>query len=299
MNDATATATDTATRSRVCIEYNAKAIAFMTQGHHVDAANAIKIALLGLETEHNDGIPNQTGIGNRQTRAVTPPPPPLQQTTAPAAVPLGHPHQPLNAPPNFASQYPPHPRPMATMGALTSVPLLTTEEANALSPDNLFTLYPRVFDISVQEGAEEINEARLMVVLLYNLAVLTHIRVLAAAERESSKLGRRAFNQGGDKAMRHVRALYRNVMKCIYTTWSQEDADEMVLLLLAVACNSGHVNSHRTDFGATRESLGVLLRLVTLTTARLTIPTDDFAIFFDSVCIFLEGAVDLCIAPAA
>jgi len=296
MNDATATAT--ATRSRVCLEYNAKAIAFMTQGHHVDAANALKIALLGLETEHDDGIPNQTGIGNHQTRAVTPPPPPLQHTTAPAAVPLGHLHQPLHAPPNFAYQYPPPPRPMATMGALTSVPLLTTEEANALSPDNLFTLYPRVFDISVQEGVEEINEARLMVVLLYNLAVLTHIRVLAAAERESSNLGR-AFNQDGDKAMRHVRALYRNVMKCIYTTWSQEDADEMVLLLLAVACNAGHVNSHRTDFGATRESLGVLLRLVTLTTARLTIPTDDFAIFFDSVCIFLEGAVDLCIAPAA
>ena len=47
-----------------------------------------------------------------------------------------------------------------------------------------------------------------------------------------------------------------------------------------------------------RESLSLLIRLITLSISSSVVPDDDFRVFFDNVCVFLEG-MDLAIAPAA
>ena len=149
------------------------------------------------------------------------------------------------------------------------------------SPSNLFSFYPKMLNIS--SSASSISQV--LVVLLYNLAVLSHIDVMIQKPPSPQRL------------MKSLE-LYETAMKVAHTSWTAQDADSMVLVLLAVTNNVGHIHSHLLNFQQTRESLSLQMHLLSRACEESPIPMDDYEVFFESVCTFLDGH-DLTLAPAA
>jgi hypothetical protein len=176
-----------------------------------------------------------------------------------------------------------HPRtiPGSLRHGIQRVRLLSRENSLALSPSNLFPLYASAFTLD-SDVALRFSEAGWMAILLFNLGVTCHLQALI-------------HHPGDDRAMKQVMDTYRKVMKVVYYMW---DADERAWLIMALTCNMGHVHSHRMDFSATRHCLSLLLRLTTQPYAKKLLPPEDYKVFFDTVCLLLEG-MDLTNAPAA
>ncbi|CAB9515574.1 expressed unknown protein [Seminavis robusta] len=170
-----------------------------------------------------------------------------------------------------------------------SVRLMSKEEAHRLSPNNLFQLYPCAF-VMDPGRSHEISETTLSMVLLYNLGLATQLAALTTHRQD-------------DLVMRHAIDVYGNVTSLIHQTFSSnrkvaQQGGDLVWLLLAMACNTGHIHSHRLDFCNTRQTLSWLKGLICLPMARLSVPSEDFRLFIENVCTFLEGR-NLSLAPAA
>lgn len=176
--------------------------------------------------------------------------------------------------------------PTIAQSPIVSVPILNAEQAlkNVNSPSNLFTLYPRMFRIA-PDAANKLSISKILVVLLYNLAIASHIEAITQESPCPSHL-------------KKVLELYETAMRVAHTSWSTHDAEELLCVLLALTNNVGHVHSHMLNFQQTRESLSLQMHLLARATEENPLAMEDYEIYFESVCVFLDGH-DLCLAPAA
>ena len=166
---------------------------------------------------------------------------------------------------------------------IVSVPILNMQEVSINSPSNLFTLYPRMFRIV--GSIQQLSISKILVVLLYNLAVASHMEAITQDTPNPQNL-------------KKVLELYETAMRVAHTSWSTQDAEQLLCVLLALTNNVGHVHSHLLNFQQTRESLSLQMHLLARATEENPLEMHDYEIFFESVCVFLDGH-DLCLAPAA
>jgi hypothetical protein len=151
------------------------------------------------------------------------------------------------------------------------------------SPSNLFTFYPRMFRIS--SDANDLSISKILVVLLYNLAVASHMDTISEDTPNPQQL-------------KKVLELYETAMRVAHTSWTTKDAEQFLCVLLALTNNVGHIHSHMLNFQQTRESLSLQMHLLARATEENPLALEDYEVFFESVCVFLDGH-DLCLAPAA
>ena len=170
-----------------------------------------------------------------------------------------------------------------TGAPIVSVPILNMEEVTINSPSNLFTLYPRMFRIV--GNMQQLSISKILVVLLYNLAVASHMEAITQETPNPQHL-------------KKVLELYETAMRVAHTSWSTQDAEELLCVPLALTNNVGHVHSHMLNFQQTRESLSLQMHLLARATEENPLDMQDYEVFFESVCVFLDGH-DLCLAPAA
>jgi hypothetical protein len=144
----------------------------------------------------------------------------------------------------------------------------------------------------MDKNAPAIYDApKVMVVLLYNLAVLCHITAI----REGEQLG--------SSRCSHILETYQTALQVVASYWDQEDVESMLWLLLAISNNIGHIHSNSeslNNFQETREIVFKVTNLLTRTSPqRSKMPLQEYKTFFESVFIFLEGTTGLYLAPAA
>lgn len=241
--------------TKLRIELNTFAIVLLAEGRYAEAMAALKAALRTLSGPSGYVPTSDAATG------------PFVGDTSFAV------STPSNQPPREPYKLP--------RGAIYTVPILRLEQCVALSPDNLFPLYSYAF-AGDPEMMTALSDAGWMAILMYNLAIASHLHALIHRSRNH-------------RALRQVMELYQKVMKVAYYHWN---ADERAWILMALTCNMGHIHSHRLNFVATRQCLSLLLRMTAQSYAEKLIPRDDYRVFFDTVCTFLEG-MDLSIAPAA
>ncbi|CAB9516560.1 expressed unknown protein [Seminavis robusta] len=164
---------------------------------------------------------------------------------------------------------------------VVSVPIATSTNVN--SPANLFTFYPRMFRITSE--AKDLSISKILVVLLYNLAVASHMDAITEEIPDPQHL-------------KKVLELYETAMRVAHTSWNTADAEQLLCVLLALTNNVGHIHSHLLNFQQTRESLSLQMHLLARATEENPLAMEDYEIYFESVCVFLDGH-DLCLAPAA
>ena len=231
-----------------CINWNTNAVALTLAGRNDEAISTIKKSLKVLESLFNA---SKQGVDIRSGSSA-------DSTTTPNT-----------------SQAP-----------IVSVPILSAEQAlqNVNSPSNLFTLYPRMFRIAPDAG-NKMSISKILVILLYNLAIASHAEALAEESPSPAHL-------------KKVLELYETAMRVAHTSRSPQDAEELLCVLLALTNNVGHVHSHMLNFQQTRESLSLQMHLLARATQENPLAVEDYEIYFESVCVFLDGH-DLCLAPAA
>ena len=232
-----------------CINWNTNAVALTLAGRNDEAISTIKKSLKVLETLFNA---SKQGVDVCSTRSST-------HTSTSSA---------------------------SKQSPIISVPILNNGQAavDVNSPSNLFTLYPRMFRIA-EDAANKLTISKILVVLLYNLAVASHIEAIT----QESPCPRH---------LKKVLELYETAMRVAHTSWSTQDAEEFLCVLLALTNNVGHVHSHLLNFQQTRESLSLQMHLLARATEDNPLAMEDYEIYFESVCVFLDGH-DLCLAPAA
>jgi len=228
-----------------CIDWNTNAVALTLAGRKDEAIKTIKKSLKVLETLFN---------ASKQGIAI----PELSATNA-----------------NTSAQGPQAP--------VVSVPIMNMQEVTINSPANLFSLYPRMFRIV--GDVQQLSISKILVVLLYNLAVASHMEVITQ-------------DTPNPQHLKKVLELYETAMRVAHTSWSTQDAEELLVVLLALTNNVGQVHSHMLNFQQTRESLSLQMHLLARATEENPLDMQDYEIFFESVCVFLDGH-DLCLAPAA
>ena len=227
-------------------ELNAKAVECLTEGTYDDAAKMLKQALAKL----------QTSFGAASTRIRN------------------------------------YDKGTATNVSLVSVPVLTPEQAEEITHEqgSLFSLFPKAFQFEYSSNDHDEEEdlvfSHLLVVLIFNLALATHLK----------SIQEKTLTQ---KRLMQILNLYQNGLHLAETFFSIEDRLSMLSVQLALVNNQGFVFSQGHWFAETRERLASLIELLELAACETTqVSMDDYQILFGSICVFLEGN-DLCLAPAA
>jgi len=228
-----------------CVDWNTNAVALTLAGRKDEAIVTIKKSLKVLETLFNASKQQGMDIHSKPSTSTS--------------------HQAQHSP-------------------IVSVPILDAQQAcaNVNSPANLFTFYPRMFRIV---DSSNLGISQLLVVLLFNLAVTSHVDAISEEEPQPAHL-------------RKVLELYETAMRVAHTAWCPEDAQTLLSVLIALTNNVGHIHSHLLNFQQTRESLALQMHLLGQATEESPLAMEDYEVFFESVCIYLDGN-DLCLAPAA
>jgi hypothetical protein len=171
---------------------------------------------------------------------------------------------------------------------LLSFSVLSPEQWGDFQPDtgNLFSFFPRAFHLMCDSGDEGLVVSHVLVVLIYNLALATHVCALRAGKMTQHRLVQ-------------IMNLYQNGLTLAQSFLTAEDGAWMLSVQLALTNNQGYVFSQGQWFSETRECLTWLMHLLELSSSENTqVAMQDYEIFFESVCVYLDGN-DLCLAPAA
>jgi hypothetical protein len=193
-----------------------------------------------------------------------------------------------------------NPQDNTTSRSYFSVPIISeaTIQASALlSNDNLFTFYPRMFNVTEQDPSK-FGPSQLFVLLAFNLAMAHHTH---SAQLNTSKYNSWLAQETAES--RHARLtgilkMYQSVIVAARTSVRADEVGDLLCVLTAAANNAGHLNSYMNNFSEMQTSLILERQLMGQSYGPCAIPDTDYQIFFSSIFVFLEGP-GLCLSPAA
>jgi len=162
-----------------------------------------------------------------------------------------------------------------------------TERIKATSATNNFIFYPRMFHVT-STGQSKIDLRKTLLILMFNEAVSRHI--IACSYVNEHKVNPHQY-------LYKVSKLYETVVKAARVSLPYQNAKEMLCLIMAATNNFGHIASQLMMFQETTSSIDYMIKLLGMSNVG-SFGADDINLFFESVCIFLEGR-NLRIAPAA
>jgi hypothetical protein len=163
-----------------------------------------------------------------------------------------------------------------------------TKNIAKISPDNVFSFYPRAFDITCHGDIDAMELMKITMIIMFNEAVSRHAVTLMYLSLHKVH---------PDIHLRSVLSLYQKIVVHAQRCFQYNDVHEMLCVLVAAANNYGHIASQLLLFDETRDSISNMINLLAISDGNSFLH-DDVRLFFESVCIFLEGH-NLCNAPAA
>lgn len=195
-----------------------------------------------------------------------------------------------------------------------SVPVMEDyqlRQSRLLSSENIFTFYPRMFNITEFNPAN-FGPHKVFVVLLFNLAIAHHMHAallhqnddcMSDDSQNSSSMPWSCMEVGETAESRTFRLttilkMYQSVILATRTSLHPDEVGSLLCILIAAANNAGHLNSCLHNFQEMQSSLNLEMQLLGLSYGPCAIPDPDYEIFFSSVFVFLEGP-GLCLSPAA
>jgi hypothetical protein len=257
------------------IALNTEAVALMQQGNDQAATMLLWRALEGLK----GGLRKASVISSLATETIQPRASViLAMSTAEVAQ-----NEEIDCDVNDASHNP----------SLHSVSIPGSElcmDGKGWDQKNIFIFYPRAFILDETPQNQE-DATRVAAVVLYNLALIQHVRALQN-------------NEGDCRFVMLSRAggLYKAAQDIACTGWNQDACLDLYCLPLALASNLGHIYGHShqklSDFSKMRDCLNCLIELVTFPEAPAYLSEDDFEFFYMVIVIFQESP-GLTLAPAA
>ena len=188
-----------------------------------------------------------------------------------------------------------------------SVPVMEEYQirrSKLLSTDNIFSYYPRLFNIT-EFNADKFGPSKVFVILLFNLANAHHVH--ASLLHQNSDTTRHGsdpwFGQKETASSRNFRLstilkMYQSVIQATRASLHPDEVGSLLCVLIAAANNAGHLNASLQNFEEMQSSLNLEMQLMELSYGPCTIPDPDYEIFFSSIFVFLEGP-GLCLSPAA
>jgi hypothetical protein len=163
-----------------------------------------------------------------------------------------------------------------------------TRNIAKVSPDNVFSFYPRMFDITCKGYIDSMELMKINMIIMFNEAISRHAITLMYLS---------LYEVNPDIHLRSVLNLYQKIVVRAQRCFQYNDVHEMLCVLVAAANNYGHIASQLLLFDETRDSISNMIHLLAISDKNSFLH-DDVRLFFESVCIFLEGR-NLCNAPAA
>ncbi|CAB9497342.1 expressed unknown protein [Seminavis robusta] len=165
---------------------------------------------------------------------------------------------------------------------------LTNQIVKKATPENVFSFYPRMFHVTCKGRADPMELMKITMIVMFNEALARH--AIALMYLSQCKVN-------PEKHLTRVLGLYQKIMVLAQSCFQYSDVREMLCVLVAATNNYGHISSQLLLFNETRESINHIIQLLALSNEHSFLP-DDVRLFFESVCIFLEGRT-LRNAPAA
>lgn len=162
---------------------------------------------------------------------------------------------------------------------LCSIPL-TAPPATACT--SMFTLFHRALAIP-HCNAMEGNTDRIMAVLLYNMGLSLHLQ---------------ALRSGRTTELNGALQLYEMAFAVVEDAWSELEVNDLMLLLLALFNNMGHIHSSRFDNVKTRTCLDWLKTLAANPVFQALMERPEYAPFFLKLLVSLKQGRHVC-SPAA
>ncbi|CAB9514514.1 expressed unknown protein [Seminavis robusta] len=183
-----------------------------------------------------------------------------------------------------------------------SIPVLPEgimHTSSMLSSDNIFSFYPRMFNITEHDDSK-FGAAKIFVILIFNLAMAHHVHAALLECEDNANNGWLKLETPRDRQTRltAILKMYQNVIVGARTTLSPDEVGGLLCVVTAAANNAGHLNTCMNNFQEMQASLNLEMQLMKLSYGACTIPAMDYGIFFSSIFVFLEGA-GLSISPAA
>lgn len=162
-----------------------------------------------------------------------------------------------------------------------------TEKIKASSAQNVFTFFPRMFHVT-SSSQTKLDLKKTLLILMFNEAISRHvIASLYVSEH----------NINPHKHLAKVSALYEAVVRAARVSFHYQHAREMLCVIVAATNNFGHISSQLMMFNETASSIEYMIKLLGMSNDG-SFAQEEVQLFFESVCIFLEGR-NLRNAPAA
>lgn len=179
------------------------------------------------------------------------------------------------------SKLPLHKTLSSTGSALCSIPLQCPANSEN-DGTSIFTLFHRALALP-QCGVMDGNTDRIMAMLLYNMGLSLHL--------QATRTGRTAELDGAVQ-------LYEMAFTVVEDAWNKFEVDDLMLLLLALFNNMGHIHSSRFDTHKTHICLDWLRTLAANPVFQSLMKRPEYAPFFMNLLVALKQDTLVC-SPAA
>lgn len=172
--------------------------------------------------------------------------------------------------------------------ASVSIERQWTQHIDKVSPENVFSLYPRMFNITCKRDIDSMELTKIAMIMMFNEALSHHAVTWMHLP---------LYKVNPAIHLRSVMSLYQKIVEHSQRCFHYSDVHEMLCVLVAATNNYGHIASQLLLFDETRDSISNMIHLLAISDENSFLH-DDLHLFFESVCIFLEGS-NLCNSPAA
>jgi hypothetical protein len=163
-----------------------------------------------------------------------------------------------------------------------------TKNIAKVSPDNVFSFYPRMFNIICKGDIDSMELTKITMILMFNEALSRHAVTLMYLS---------LYKVNPVFHLTSIMRLYQKVLVHAQRCFQYSDFREMLCVLVAATNNYGHIVSQLLLFDETRDCISNMIHFLSISDEDSFLP-DDLRLFLEGVCIFFEGRY-LCIAPAA
>ena len=270
---------------KMCVALNTQAIYFTRDGRHRDSSQALRLSLEHLKPCM--GLPDSQHLALSMHRKQE-----LEALQEKTELELANQiereqsfHHTHEMPPSLAS---------------VSIENVLPHIDPILLQHNALVFCPRMFYLSLTD-ANKLGLSKVFMILLYNQAVSKHVQGLLYMTNYKNHASRHHSPQ---ELLATVYRLYQATLEISRVGFSAGDHRQLTGVLAAATNNAGHVASSLQLHQETNRHIQFLKNLMTAYTANRSVaapgslPLDAESIFFESLCIFMEGTF-LTLAAAA